>query len=73
MTVFVDTFAIFAWLNRRDMAHILNNEYMRSYLGNFVTTEWVLLEVANALCSANHRRSAIEMISDITKILNSLS
>jgi predicted nucleic acid-binding protein len=48
MTVFMDTFGLIAWINARDAAHGRVKSYLDSYSGNIVTTEWVLLEFADA-------------------------
>ena len=54
MTVFADTFALIAWLNPRDDAHALVTACLDGFTGRLVTTEWVLMELADAL-SAPHR------------------
>lgn len=48
MTVFMDTFALIAWINTRDGAHQRVKAYLDSYSGSIATTEWVLLEFADA-------------------------
>jgi predicted nucleic acid-binding protein len=49
MTVFADTFAMIAWLNPRDNAHAVMAAYLDGFTGRLVTTEWVLMELADAL------------------------
>ena len=49
MTVFADTFALIAWLNPRDSAHAVVAAYLDGFTGRLVTTEWVLMELADAL------------------------
>lgn len=49
MTVFADTFALIAWLNPRDAAHAVVTTYFNGFTGRLVTTEWVLMELADAL------------------------
>src|SRR5271154_1334429 len=49
MTVFADTFSLIAWLNPRDDAHAVVTAYLDGFTGRLVTTEWVLIELADAL------------------------
>ena len=49
MTTFADTFALIAWLNPRDAAHAVVTGYLDGFTGRLLTTEWVLLELADAL------------------------
>jgi predicted nucleic acid-binding protein len=58
MTVFADSFALIAWLNPNDDSHALVSSYLDGFAGQLVTTEWVLMEVADAL-SAPHARSTV--------------
>lgn len=37
MTVFADTFALFAWLNARDNAHAVVTEYLDGFRGQLLT------------------------------------
>ncbi|MBL8830379.1 MAG: type II toxin-antitoxin system VapC family toxin [Planctomycetaceae bacterium] len=55
MMVFADAFALIAWLNPRDRAHADVVSYLERYRGRLVTTEWVLMEVADALSSPEAR------------------
>ena len=52
---FVDTYALIAWLNPRDNAHGTVSTFLRSHRARLVTTEWVLLEVADALAKGKTR------------------
>ena len=65
MTVFVDTYALIAWLNPRDAAHSGVREYLAAYAGRLVTTEWVLMEVADALAAPSARQAVIEFLQSI--------
>ncbi len=58
MVVFVDTFALIAWLNPRDEAHARVIAYLDGFTGRLVTTERVLVELADAL-SVPVARSAV--------------
>lgn len=58
MTVFADTFAFIAWLNPSDDSHSLVARYLDTFNGHILTTEWVFMELADALC-APHARSTV--------------
>jgi predicted nucleic acid-binding protein len=65
MTVFADTFALIAWLNPRDHAHIAVSAYLDSFTGQLVTTEWVLMELADALSAPEGRTMAAEFLNAV--------
>jgi predicted nucleic acid-binding protein len=65
MTAFVDTYALIAWLNPRDDAHPVVREYLESYSGRLVTSEWVLMEVADALAAPHARLTVIEFLLSV--------
>jgi uncharacterized protein len=58
MTVFADTFALIAWLNLRDNAHAVVAAYLDGFTGQLLTTEWVLMELADALSAPEARATA---------------
>ncbi len=62
MTVFADTFALIAWLNPRDDAHALVAAYLDGFTGRLVTTEWVLMELADALSAPEARATAVAFL-----------
>ncbi len=62
MTVFVDTFALIAWLNSRDAAHADVVAYLDRFSGKLLTTEWVLMELADALSAPNARSTVVEFL-----------
>ncbi len=62
MTVFVDTFALIAWLNPRDAAHVVVAKYLDVFSGRLLTTEWVLLELADALSAPEARPTAVAFL-----------
>ena len=67
-TVFVDTAAWLALINTRDLLHNQAKQAMSELRdGNYTltTTEFVLLEVANALCAAAWRSKAIKLIDGL--------
>lgn len=55
MTVFADTYALIAWLNPRDDSHERVVAYLDGFMGRLLTTEWVLMEVADALSAPEAR------------------
>jgi predicted nucleic acid-binding protein len=68
MTVFLDTFGLIAWINTRDTAHPQVKSYLDSYSGKIVTTEWVLLEFADALSLSKAKPIALETIKRIRRL-----
>jgi uncharacterized protein len=56
MRVFADTFFYLALFNARDTHHRRVLEFVKSYMGGVVTTQWVLTEVADAFASIPQRR-----------------
>ena len=58
MTVFADTFALIAWLSPRDNAHAQVAAYLDGFAGRLVTTEWVLVELADTLSAPTARSTA---------------
>ena len=67
MTVFVDTYALIAWLNPRDDAHAKVCDFLNGYRGVLLTTEWVLMEVADALAGGKTRALVIEFLQTIRR------
>jgi hypothetical protein len=65
MTVFADTFALIAWLNPRDNAHALVTAYLDRFNGRLVTTEWVFMELADALSAPEARSTAVAFLQAV--------
>ena len=65
MTVFADTFALIAWLNPRDNAHAVVAAYLDGFTGRLVTTEWVLMELADALSAPQARSTVVAFLRAI--------
>ena len=57
--VCADTFYFFALLNTKDEAHSRAVEYI-SLIEKLVTTEWVLVELADGLASSRNRRMFVQ-------------
>ena len=49
--VFADAFYFIAFLNRRDPAHSRTVNWMLGYHGSILTSEWILLELADGLAT----------------------
>ncbi|MFO0803685.1 MAG: hypothetical protein U0791_11285 [Gemmataceae bacterium] len=45
--VFADSFYWFALLNRKDLAHAKAIDFTNGFDGNFLTTEWIVTELAD--------------------------
>src|SRR5438270_12757848 len=65
MTVSADAFALIAWLNPPDNAHALVAAYLDGFTGRLVTTEWVLMEVADALAAPEARTTAAAFLQAV--------
>jgi predicted nucleic acid-binding protein len=65
MTAFADTYALIAWLNRHDAAHAVVAAYMDGFTGRLVTTEWVLVELADALSAPAARSTAVAFLKSV--------
>ena len=57
MRVFADSFYFFAMLNQKDQSHARAAQWTETFTGQLVTTEWVLLELADGLASSPGRAS----------------
>lgn len=62
MTAFADTFALIAWLNHNDSAHAAVTTYLAEFTGQLVTTEWVLMELADALAAPVARSTVVAFL-----------
>ncbi|HXE51792.1 MAG TPA: PIN domain-containing protein [Tepidisphaeraceae bacterium] len=57
--VFVDTFALLAMLNTADARHEAAMRWFRVSTRPLVVNEWVLTELADALCAVRTRQAAV--------------
>lgn len=73
MKIFVDTAAWIALLNTRDALHS-KAERVRDQLqqqkATLVTTEFILIEVADALCSSTLRQKTVIFINRLRQVKN---
>jgi predicted nucleic acid-binding protein len=60
--VFADAFYFVARLNRRDQYHERVLEFSRSFRSHILTTDWVLMEVADALAESECRSRVRDFI-----------
>ncbi len=65
MTEFLDTFALIAWLNLRDQAHAVVKAYFEHFRGRLLTTEWVLMELADALSAPQARLTTVAFLEAV--------
>ena len=65
MIAFADTFALIAWLNPRDESHDRVCMYLDGFTGRLVTTEWVLMELADALCAPAARSTTTAFLNAV--------
>lgn len=64
----MDTYGLIAWINTRDAAHQPVKAYLDGYSGSIVTTEWVLLEFADAFSRSSVKPIAVEAIKRIHRL-----
>ena len=62
-TVFADSFYFFALLNDRDPAHPSALQFLQSYCGRLLTTDWVLTELADGLANPVNRSSFLTTLN----------
>lgn len=71
--VFADSFYFLAMLNRRDEMHDRGTQWTRTNRRGLVTTEWIILELADGLASGHGResifRTRAELLADPKHLL----
>jgi len=60
--VFADTSFFVAGINRRDCHHATARKFSYEYKGQIVTSQWVLLEVANFFAASRRRLTAFMFV-----------
>lgn len=71
MKIFVDTAAWIALINKRDSLHypaLEINKNLRQKQCSLITTEFVLLEVADGLCNLSNRLKIINFIDGLYQL-----
>jgi len=64
-TVFADTSFYIGLLNHRDEHHERAQRFAAEYHGNFVTSAWVVEELADYLCDVPNRSLFLSMYEDL--------
>jgi predicted nucleic acid-binding protein len=62
---FADAFYFVARLNPDDFAHEKAREFTTRLRRHLITTEWVLAEVADALCHPRHRQTVVRLLDTL--------
>jgi len=65
--VFADAFFFFAFLDEDDAAHERTRTFSELFRGEIITSEWVLLELADGYADTCHRREFIEFYESLLK------
>jgi len=60
-TVFADTFFFIAQLNPHDRAHKKASAFTGSYQGRMMTTDWVMVELADAFARSPNRGTFVAL------------
>lgn len=64
-TVFADTSFYIALVNRRDEHHQKARQFAADYEGDFVTSAWIVEELADYLCDAPNRPLFLSMYEEL--------
>jgi predicted nucleic acid-binding protein len=65
MTLFADSFYFFALLNSSDNAHALAADFTKKFVGNLVTTAWVITELADGMSTLAQREAFIRFLDGL--------
>jgi uncharacterized protein len=65
--LFADTFFFLALMNKRDASHSKTVQLVDTIPGPIVTTQWVLVEVADAFCEPRDR----ELFAQVLQLIES--
>ena len=66
-TVFADTSFYIALLNSRDEHHQKAQKFVTDYKGDFLTSAWIIAELANFLCQASNRSLFLSLYEDLRR------
>lgn len=64
-TVFADTHYFFAFFNERDSAHLRATEFTVRFTGRMITSNWVLMEVADGWANPECRDRFAILLSEL--------
>ena len=65
--VFADTSFYIALLNTRDEHHQNAKQFVTDYKGDFLTSAWIIAELANFLCQVSNRSLFVSLYEDLRK------
>ncbi|MEX2173185.1 MAG: hypothetical protein WD872_02410 [Pirellulaceae bacterium] len=65
--VFADTALFVALLARRDAHHATATEYIRDFEGRIVTTQWIMVELANFFAASPVRQTISALIGEMAE------
>jgi uncharacterized protein len=65
ITVFADTSYYQALMNARDEGHRAANEWTAGFAGKWLTTAWVIVELANTMSRAENRPFFLSLLLDL--------
>jgi hypothetical protein len=63
--IFIDTGYLIALIRKKDACHTVALEAATSYTGPFLTTDLILVELANSLSKPPYRKTAVAVIEKI--------
>jgi predicted nucleic acid-binding protein len=63
--VFADSYYFLAGVNKYDVGHTKALSFARSFRGRFITTEWVLSEVGDALAQPRDRPAYLAILQSL--------
>ena len=67
-TVFADTFFFIAQFNPQDRAHAKALAFTSSYLGQMLTTDWVIVELGDAFAGLPHRTAFVALYQKLQRM-----
>jgi predicted nucleic acid-binding protein len=67
MQIFADSFYFLALFNPDDAAHSAAVSASRNLRGRLISTDWILTEVADALCDPTNRAGCVALIDDLRR------
>jgi uncharacterized protein len=64
--VFADSYYFFALLNTNEPRHVQARAFAESYHGELVTTEWILVELADGLAKPKWRSTFVAIYDELS-------
>jgi predicted nucleic acid-binding protein len=69
-TVFADTYYFVGFTNKQDAAHAACVDFSKLFHGKLVTTEWVLVEYADAMSTTRQHVAVGRYVQELSRQLN---